>query len=597
MTDLYTQIDIAEINDDNLGTFLSDLRAAGVTVLLLSGIDLFDEGETHTRTLAHIADMIRFFKSEGFRVAFWTNTLGYGTERSAAFEARFAGSLRLTSFSGGTCSAICTTDKLFLAACCDLTRDLIRAGADMILWDDDLVQSVRPGFTCVCPGHLALMRARTGRNLTPDQLRDSFTGAPNLLRTTFMDVMGESMTDFCRALRAAADEVDPTVPMGLCASYTHFDLEGVELSELLRVLAGKGKPFLRISGAPYWPVIAPRYPEQDLGGVTEFCRMQIGWLREADDPDLTVIDENDPYPRDHTVVPEVLCELYDAVLTANGGADRHKYMLCYGPDRHDTAYLDIHVRNTPDWRVLAAMFAGREPVGFRVCHPMHMIRSADLPTPYCGDSRLMGQFSHPMAGIFLSLFGLPTRYEGTAPGIAFGADALGLMPAQMKAGVLLDVPAARILQARGIDVGPVPAAGDSFRPAAYVSPDGRFAVLPFDGAVLSYARTEAGPACLPDGQAQLAAVYEVLSGQSPDARVVGSHGVYLITARNVPDDGTLALLLCNMLPTEAENVTVRLSAPAQITAALRCSPSLSGDTLTLPMLGGYDFAAVTVKDV
>ena len=33
------------------------------------------------------------------------------------------------------------------------------------------------------------------------------------------------------------------------------------------MLAGQGKPFLRISGAAYWPVIAPRYPGQDLGGV------------------------------------------------------------------------------------------------------------------------------------------------------------------------------------------------------------------------------------------------------------------------------------------------------------------------------------------
>lgn len=595
MTDLYTQIDVSEITDDNISTFLSDLRAARVNVLLLSGIDLFPDGDERAQTFDRIRRLIRFFKSEGFRVAFWTNTLGYGTERTQAFETRFAGSLRLTAFHGSTSSAICTTDKPFRDACCELVRDLARAGADMILLDDDLVQSVRPGFCCVCPGHLALMKQRTGRNCTPAMLRDSFTGAPNALRTTFMDVMGESLTDFCRALRSAVDEVDPAIPMGLCASYTHYDLEGVELSDLLRTLAGQGKPFLRISGAAYWPVIAPRYPGQDMGGVAEFVRMQIGWLRESPDPDLTVIDENDPYPRDHSIVPAALCELYDAVMTANGGVHRHKYMLCYGADRHDTAYLEAHIRNLDDHDALAEMFDGRTPTGVRVLHPMHLIREAGLPTPYCGDGKLMSSFSHPMAGIFLSLLGIPTRYEGEAPGIAFGADALGLTEKQRHTGVMLDLAAARILSDAGIDVGDLPAPDSDFIPAVRETPDGRFVVLPFDGCELSYARAVTPPACCPDGQSLLADAFRALSGRTPDACVIGSHGVYLLTARRVPDDGTVSLLLCNMLPTPAEHVTVRLCAPAVIERTLKCSPTVTEDTLMLPSLAGCDFAAVTVR--
>ena len=599
MTDLYTQIDVSEITDDNLGRFLKDLRDAHVNVLLLSAIDLFPDDAERPGIFARIRGLIDFFKAEGFRVALWINSLGYGTERTPAFEARFADSLRLTAFGGQTCAAICTTDKKFRDACCELARDLARAGADMILWDDDLVQSVRPGFCCVCPGHLALMSRRLGRGCTPDELRDSFTGAPNPLRTAFMDVMGQSMTDFCRALREAVDEVDPAIPMGLCASYTHYDLEGVELSDLLRVLAGQGKPFLRISGAAYWPVIAPRYPGQDLGGVAEFVRMQLGWLRVDPDPDLTVIDENDPYPRDHNVVPAALCELYDAVMIANGGTHRHKYMLCYGADRHDTAYLDAHVAALDDHRALAAMFEGRLPTGVRVLHPMHLIRKADLPTPYCGDGRLMSSFSHPMAGIFMSLFGIPTRYEGgvtrTAPGIAFGSDAIGLTDAQLRAGLLLDLPAARILTGKGIDVGPLPEEGKPFVPTVTETPDGRFCVLPLDGGTLSYARKETAPASVPDGQRLLAEAYEALSGHALDARMEGAHGVWLLASRRVPDDGTLSLLLCNMLPTPARDVRVRLFGSGAVVGTLNCSPTIDGDTLTLPGIPGYAYAAVTVR--
>ena len=184
--DLYTQIEIRHINDENRMTYLSDLRAAGVTVVLLSGTELFEEGREKDEMFAHIAQEISFFKKEGFRVAFWTNSLGYGIPRSPLFDKLFGHSYRLTEFGGGTCTAVCTTDPAFTDHCREVTRSLIRAGADMILWDDDLVQSVRPGFCCVCPGHLALMRKRMGHDCTPDELRDSFTGAPNARERKFV---------------------------------------------------------------------------------------------------------------------------------------------------------------------------------------------------------------------------------------------------------------------------------------------------------------------------------------------------------------------------------------------------------------------------
>ena len=610
--DLYTQIEIRHINDENRMTYLSDLRAAGVTVVLLSGTELFEEGREKDEMFAHIAQEISFFKKEGFRVAFWTNSLGYGIPRSPLFDKRFGHSYRLTEFGGGTCTAVCTTDPAFTDHCREVTRSLIRASANMILWDDDLVQSVRPGFACVCPGHLRLLEKKTGQKYTPDAIRDSFTGGPNPLRTAFMDVMGESMTDFCRALREAADEVDPDVPMGLCASYTHYDLEGAELDDLLRVLAGKGKPFLRISGAAYWPPYAPRYPGQDLGGVMEFCRMQVGWLREhIRTGDMTLIDENDPAPRDHTIVPAALCELYDAVLCANGSIDRHKYMLCYGPDRGDTAYLEAHIANAADYDALEEMFEGTSPVGVHVLHPMHVIRDAVLPTPYCGNFPLMAMFSHPMAGIYLSLAGIPTSYDtptdnlpGTVsmpgmepmPGIAFGMDALGLTEAQMKRGVLLDRPAAHLLADRGIDVGPLPADRD-FPTAPYVNAAGqRFAVLPVDGAALSYARTPDGTADWSEAvQDSLAALIQAFAGEQPVVRLSGSHGIYVLPTRRTDDPRTMSVLLCNMCTTDVRDIRLVFHAPVRVTGTLRCGASVDENVLSVPSLTGYDFAAVTVE--
>lgn len=455
---LVTQVPLEYLNESNKLDYIKRLKAADVDVVLVSLEDVFQTGAERDSLMTCLKDAIDYFGKAGFEVGVWTNSLGYGAPRPV-LDSLCPGLRLLTDFTGRTADAVCTTDSAFREICCGIVRDFAKAGARFILMDDDLVQSVRPGFTCVCEGHLDLLEKKTGKRFTREQVRDLFTGNPSKERTDFMDVMGASLMEFCKSLRDAADEVNPEIVMGICSSFTHFDAEGVDMMELSNLLAGKGhKPFLRISGSPYWPIVAPRFIGQTLGDVTDFARMQVGWYR---DRDIVLFDENDPYPRESDVVPAAFCELYDKVMIANGGINRHKYMFCYDPEEPDYAYLDAHLASMKDDAVLERMFSGKTPVGYRVWEPEHRLRGMALPEDYCGSNWMMVAASQSPAAAFLTANGVSTRFEGgseagtphAGPGIAFGAQAALLSDEAIHGGLILDVPAALALQARGVDVG------------------------------------------------------------------------------------------------------------------------------------------------
>jgi hypothetical protein len=193
------------------------------------------------------------------------------------------------------------------------------------------------------------------------------------VRTAYIDVTGEVAVELARELRRAVDEVDPAVGMGLCASYTHWDVEGCDLLELVGAFAGKGRKVLRISGAPYWA--NAKLPGTGLADIIEFVRMQSAWTRGLD---MTVFDENDPYPRKVARVPPWRCELYDKAVIADGRLARHKYMLCYGVDRAEPGYLEAHLADMPDDPKLRRIFAGTAPYGVKVDCPQHRLRTAEL---------------------------------------------------------------------------------------------------------------------------------------------------------------------------------------------------------------------------
>ena len=567
----FDRIDRAELGCAKLA---ADAKLAGADAVQLELCEFYLDGEARAKALSTLADDIRFFEKEGYPIALWITSLGYGRMEDKDFLRRFPNYRPLRSFEGGE-AAVCSTDVGWRNAVAENVRDFIKAGAKTILFDDDLVQACRPGICCACEEHRRRIAARLGvETVTPEQMRDAYSGAPNPLRTACLDVMGESLMEFCKAMRAAADEIDPSVMLATCLSISQFDLDGVDVPEMIRVLAGKsaGRKFVRLSGATYWT----RHPGnarnwgQGLGGVIEYLRWQAAMLRALG---IVPMDENDPYPRDIGVVPEGMCEAYDRAVVAEGGIIRNKYVI-----RHNVKtgkgiapeYLAAHLAGREDAAKIASLFKDATPVGFEIFAPPHLVREATLP-PYKGKNPLLKFFAQPLAGILLSANGAPTRYDrdSGAPLAAFGPAAAKLPDAWLSRGVIIDRDGARILQQRGIDAGLDAKDGvrriDGWR-LYRNEKGGKFAVC--EKGWYEIDCREATPTPVPVGE-----IWRFFTGEEIPVRLVGARGVHLLAKRK--PDGSLAVLVNNMRGGAVGPFTVMVGGTPKVLAL----PGWGGRTL------------------
>ena len=551
---LFVQFDKCDLADVGCARLLADARRAGADGVQIERCLFYPDGDARVKALKVLADEIRFFEEAGFPVAVWTASLGYGRMDDPDFLRRFPGYRPLRSIEGKE-AAVCSTDASNREAIAENVRDFIRAGAKVILFDDDLVQACRPGICCVCDEHLRRIAARLGvASVTPEQVRAAYTGKPNPLRSACLDVMGESLLAFCRALRKAADEVDPSVTLATCLSISQFDLDGVDVPELVRLLAGPGnRLFVRLSGATYWTRHArnSRNIGQGLGGVVEFLRWQAALLRAEG---ILPLDENDPYPRDVGIVPAGMCEAYDRAMIAEGGIARNKYILRRNVKTNTgiaPEYLAAHLAGCAEAERIAALFKEATPTGFEVFMPAHQVRDAVLPDRYIGTRAMLKFFTQPLAGILLAANGAPTRYDrdSGAPLAAFGPAAAKLPEAWLSRGVLLDRDGARLLQARGVDTGLEATSGvrcvDGWR--LYANAKGqKFAVSEKSWYDLDY--REMSPTSVPAAE-----VWRFFTGADLPAVLSGARGVHLLAKRR--PDGTLAVLVNNMTDREIRAVT------------------------------------------
>ncbi len=589
---LAAQIAIDNLKEDQLEIYYGYLKKCGMDILLISCCDLFCKGEERGEILKRMHNAIEYYEEKGLQVFVWTNSLGYGGKRGEAFHSLFPTFTALTDFNGRSEDVVCTLDENYIAFMKRNVQDFIKAGAKTILWDDDLVQSVRPGLICCCEKHLKAFEEKTGKKLTPKECEALFTGEPSPERTAYLDILGDSLNSFCRAMREAADEVNPYVNMGLCASFTHYDIDGVHIGDTVRLLAGKDcKPLLRFSGAPYWAKFWPRYTGNNLGGVIEFIKMQYGLYGDSG---FTLMDENDCYPRDDRIVPTAFSELYDKIMLTLPGIIRHKYIFCFAPENGCKKYMEAHIADMDDDKKISNIISGLSNEGLRVYQYEHLLRGAKLPTEYPGNSTFFKCFTQPLAGVFASLNSFPTKYTGGGTGIVFGENARYLSDKELSAGLILDMKAALILRKRGVDVGFENAvklknnptteifgtSKEYFQepegvfysaelkanarvlstfstdkqniPACWIYTDalGRsFAVYAFDGDTLTYGVSGGNPGAVfsVSRQNQLNEIYKLLSGKSFPFFITGQFGLYAQYLSNA-EGSEAAFVLCNISP-------------------------------------------------
>ena len=431
---------------------MSKLDADTVFIALDRGV-FFARGEKRKAALSSLSENISAFEKQGFEVGVWIQAFGFGdTLRGEdAYVARNYTRLRsVTGTQFENSDMLCPEDVGFTSDYVSFLRDIIAAGANIIMLDDDLCLSVRPGLGCFCKKHMALLEAELGESLDgKDLYRLFFTGGKNRYRDAYIKVMGDTHRRFAARLRACVDSVDPTVRLGSCAGYTSWDIEGITVTELTKILAGSTRPFLRLTGAPYWAAKSvDRFSGMPLGAVIEEARAQESFCR---DEDIEIFFENDSYPRPRYAVPSSLLECTAMAMTASGGVGELGYFFDYhsSPDC-ESGYVRHRMYNKPVYKLLEKYFSDKTPKGVRVYNRMRKLEGAELSETVNEKTVMRAHFNR--GAELLAIHSIPTVYgEEAECAIAFGEDAryVECLPKRL----VTDIKGALILRERGYDVG------------------------------------------------------------------------------------------------------------------------------------------------
>ena len=444
----------AYINQDFDKT-LAELKKLGASrvYITISERDPFEKGERRTKVIANLKKAIDFYEANGYEASVWMCSIGFGSPIPSYNTEASKDYTRLRSITGkGIGDAFCPLDDKFTDMYCELIADIARTGVKMIMLDDELCLSVRPGLGCACELHLAEFSKRVGEEITLEGLPEKlFTGKKNKYRDAWLDLMGETLSDFCAKVRAAVDTVDPDIRLGYCAGYTSWDTEGIDALSLTKVLAGKNKPFLRFTGAPYW-LSTQRFGRMTLQTIIEMARMQFAWSKDSG---VEVFTEVDTYPRDRYHTPVAYSECFDLATRVSDDMDALKYMFNYCcPPEYEKGYIAEHASHLELYRDIERVYNSKKSVGIRVYEEMRKLKDAVLPEKFIGEKELMTRFAFSSAQKILTSNAIPTVYEGDGLcGIAFGENAKYLPDSAFNKGLILDVTAAEYLQTKGIDTG------------------------------------------------------------------------------------------------------------------------------------------------
>ena len=463
-------IALGTLNEQTKFTFLEMLRNAQAKRVWICCVDTFMNNDRVR--LEDCAEYVRFFRENGLECGIWIRSLGFGTPLPA--NAPKAPWTRLTSVTGKApeVDAFCPEDPGFVESYLEYVKKIAAGGPQLIQLDDEHCLSVRPGIGCFCQRHRKLMAERLGEEIELDGLPENiFTGGRNKYRDAWLDVSRETHLRFTTKVREAIHSVDPAIRVGFCAGYTSWDVEGIDALSLTKNLAGDTAPFLRFTGAPYWcNTVKGRFPGQKLNTVIECAREQAAWSRDSG---VEVFGEADSYPRPTYQSHANLIECFDIAMQAEG-VKSLKYLFDYysGPE-YEQKYYKLHLRDIPLYQHIVKTFDGLQDAGVRLYRSFDRVRYADFGSEFPGEKPVMRTF-FSAASAMLTQLCIPVCYTGKAKvGAAFGEDVLDIPEDQFPEKLILDLPAAKLLTEKGVDLGIseiTPCAGSGRE--VYLQPDG-----------------------------------------------------------------------------------------------------------------------------
>ncbi len=561
--------------------------------------------QEHLRLLRKYLPKVR---EAGFDVAVWTNSLGHGSalqHEDSSDSAKTDTRLMMNLDGQYMGYSYCPLHEEFSDNFARWLQDIARTGARTIMLDDDYRVSWRSGHRfCACDRHMAKLQEELGEPVTREFVKEMLAKKePNRYRDAWMKVQGDSLLWLAKKLRAALDEVDPTVRLGHCAVLSTWDIDGVDSITLARTFAGQNKPFLRYIGAAYWAG-THGHGNIKLGHVCEYERMQQEWCKNSG---IETFCEGDTYPRPRQTVPAAYLEGFDTAMRVAGTSDGMlKYMFDYTSSPHfETGYLSAHLRHLPLYEKLHGHFDGKQAVGITVFEPMKKFaQSHCVSTPW-------EDHGIPAAVRFVADCGLPTRYDaGDEATVVFGDAAELAGDEQFANGAILDVTAAEALTRRGWDVG-LDNMGQKVRPGSEYFPAYDEDVGIAGGDWYELAISEQAEALswlrLPDRRVPAAYYYENAKGQrflvyafraqTGHENSTTDHGVFRSKCRTLQVKDTLPRLMGKAPRVQVGyGLEIYVQAKADeksISVAVWnfCEDELYDQTVTLPGGKNIDFAA------
>lgn len=458
------------------GDYLDLFYRAGADRVFLFVDNPFGDREKLAEAMTQLKENMAFYTHPtrqncegltGLEVGVWIGGLGHGGPLAHDKAAKSGSYTKIRGLSNGGESgdSFCPLDPDYRAMYIDFVTEIAKTGAPMIMIDDDLRLAFHgPAVLgCACDRHMALFnkRAKAAGLADHDYTREElasflFTGPAVPLRKVWLDLMGDTLRDFARDLRAAVDSVNPAIRLGHCACLSTWDMDGVDSVELARIFAGNTRPFLRLIGAAYWNA-NHNFRTTGMGSLTDLIRMQTAWCRELA-PEMELMSEGDVYPRPRFNVPASFLESYHQALTAAGMPDILKYMIDYSHEPYyETGYIRLHERGQILRDQIADAYAGTEDAGVYVYEAMHKL--ADMDCTGISEHEIFTRFV-PASVNFVSRLGLPaafTRTKYTPTTLVFGENAKTVPAEALEGSLILDAVSAQILTDRGVDVGLVSA--------------------------------------------------------------------------------------------------------------------------------------------
>ena len=190
---------------------------------------------------------------------------------------------KIVKIDGSSQYTFCPDGREFREYVSDAVRKCASAAPDFMMLDDD-TRFITGRSACFCPHHTARYNNMYGTSYSSDELRGLAKEDKNVA-ANYDKMLLESMSEYMWIIRKAIDSVNPDITCNFCQCLYDYQ----HAPTFTRILAGKGKPVLRINHGLYMQDSPRNIPERWIYNTAR----QLNYAPR----DFTVLCEPDTCPQ------------------------------------------------------------------------------------------------------------------------------------------------------------------------------------------------------------------------------------------------------------------------------------------------------------